>query len=114
MDGVPSGTGNQVSVEFNLIYRWHTAVSEKDNRWTQDFYKKIFPNQDPVNLSSQELKQGLRNWAQGIDNDPGRRTFGGLTRKADGAFEDRELVKLLQESTEDVAGMFRKKTCRPI
>lgn len=110
MDGVPSGIGNQVSVEFNLIYRWHATVSDKDEKWTQDFYKKIFPDRDPSTVSIQEFKQGMRTWAQGIDKDPGRRTFGGLTRKANGAFEDSELVKIMQESTEDVAGMVMRNT----
>ncbi len=26
--------GNQVSAEYNLVYRWHAAVSERDDDWT--------------------------------------------------------------------------------
>ncbi|KAJ4119796.1 hypothetical protein NW765_015214 [Fusarium oxysporum] len=31
-------TGNQVSVEFNLIYRGHSNVSAKDEKWSQDLF----------------------------------------------------------------------------
>lgn len=103
-DGIPRGIGNQVSVEFNLIYRWHAAISRKDEQWANDFYNQLFPNQDPSTLSLEDFKNGLRKWSMSIEKDPGRRTFGGLTRKEDGAFEDSELVKIIQESTEDVAG----------
>lgn len=45
--GIPQGIGNQVSVEFNLIYRWHTSVSNHGEAWAKGFYAKIFPDQDP-------------------------------------------------------------------
>lgn len=38
-DGTPRGVGNQVSAEFNLVYRWHSAISEKDEKWTQGMYR---------------------------------------------------------------------------
>ncbi|KAM5511769.1 fatty acid oxygenase [Fusarium oxysporum f. sp. phaseoli] len=34
----PVSTGNQVSVEFNLIYRGHSNVSAKDEKWSQDLF----------------------------------------------------------------------------
>ncbi|EGU76336.1 hypothetical protein HZS61_003403 [Fusarium oxysporum f. sp. conglutinans] len=34
----PVSTGNQVSVEFNLIYRGHSNVSTKDEKWSQDLF----------------------------------------------------------------------------
>lgn len=45
--GVPRGIGNQVSAEFNLIYRWHAAISNHDEAWAKAFYKQIFGNADP-------------------------------------------------------------------
>ncbi|KAK6343416.1 hypothetical protein TWF730_011005 [Orbilia blumenaviensis] len=32
-EGLPRGIGNQVSVEFNLLYRFHCAISGKDETW---------------------------------------------------------------------------------
>jgi linoleate 10R-lipoxygenase len=34
----PRGQGNVVSIEFNLLYRWHAAVSEHDTKWTEDLF----------------------------------------------------------------------------
>jgi hypothetical protein len=102
--GTPKGIGNQVSVEFNLIYRWHCAVSNKDEKWAEAFYAKLFPGKDPSTLSLPEFLQGLRVWASRIDSDPGKWTFGTLHRSSNGSFKDNDLVDLLTESTEDVAG----------
>ena len=104
MTNIPSATGNQVSVEFNLIYRWHAAVSARDDQWSQDFYKELFPNTDPSELSLPDFMRGLRAWQMAVPSDPGERTFGGLQRNSKGGFEDGALVKLLTESVEDVAG----------
>ncbi len=102
----PSATGNQVSVEFNLFSRWHSTMSAKDEMWTHDFYKDIFPDDDLETLSVPAFTQGLRKWEQSVNADPGKSVFGKLERQANGRFQDAELVRLLQESTEDVAGTF--------
>ncbi|KAF2036661.1 heme peroxidase [Setomelanomma holmii] len=77
-------TGNQVSVEFNLIYRWHSTISAKNERWLNNHLFQI--SQTP--------------------SDPGQRTLGGLQRNARGYFEDVELVRILTEAGEDVAASF--------
>lgn len=41
-EGVPRGIGNQVSAEFNMIYRWHPAISNKDEEWANELSAKIF------------------------------------------------------------------------
>ncbi|KAF4452113.1 hypothetical protein F53441_5046 [Fusarium austroafricanum] len=40
------GIGNQVTVEFNLLYRFHCAISVKDEEYTEEFMKNVlkFPN----------------------------------------------------------------------
>ena len=106
MTGTPRGIGNQVSVEFNLIYRWHSTISDKDEKWAQGFYEKLFPGKDPSTLSLPDFLQGLQAWAKGIDSDPGKWTFGDLNRNTNGGFNDEDLVKLLVEGTEDVAGRY--------
>lgn len=102
--GVPRGVGNQVSCEFNLLYRFHSAISNRDAEWTKDFYAKIFPNEDPLKISIHRLLQGITEFERGITEDPSERTFAGLVRQKDGAFKDEDLVRILKESIEDPAG----------
>ncbi|KAH8800451.1 heme peroxidase family protein [Xylogone sp. PMI_703] len=107
LQGSPRGIGNQVSVEFNMIYRWHSAVSSQDEAWADGFYKEVFgPNSNPDNTSTDEFLQGLRTWRGSLPEDPEKWTFGGLTRLEDGKFPDAELVRLLQSGTENVSGAF--------
>ncbi|KAG6996003.1 Psi-producing oxygenase A [Fusarium oxysporum f. sp. conglutinans] len=50
--GTPRGIGNQVSVEFNMIYRWHSAVSRQDEVWANGFFKEVFgPNANPADMN---------------------------------------------------------------
>ncbi|KAH7009651.1 heme peroxidase family protein [Ilyonectria destructans] len=55
-------------------------------------------------MSPDEFLQGLRKWTSSVPGDPEKWTFGGLTRQEDGTFPDAELVRLLQEGTENVSG----------
>jgi len=38
---VPVGEGNVVSIEFNLMYRWHATLSQKDTTWIEGFFKGV-------------------------------------------------------------------------
>ncbi|KAI5806988.1 heme peroxidase [Geopyxis carbonaria] len=105
-DGTPSGVGNMVSVEFNLVYRWHSCISQRDDEWTQEFYKSLFPGMDTDKLTLMQFIMGVRKWEAGIPTDPAERTFEGLRRTKTGAFDDNDLVKILTESIEDPAGAF--------
>ncbi|KAL8894300.1 MAG: hypothetical protein Q9192_004441 [Flavoplaca navasiana] len=103
--GTPSGVGNAVSGEFNLAYRWHSCISEKDDLWTQNLYKELFgKSADEVSLP--ELLQGLGKWEHSLDPDPQKRPFAKLQRGADGKLPDEGLARILTESIEDVAGAF--------
>ncbi|KAH8646471.1 fatty acid oxygenase [Tricladium varicosporioides] len=104
--GIPKGIGNQVSIEFNLIYRWHGTISDKNAKWTEDFFKAIFPGIDPQAMTQQQLLDGVKAWGHHLDADPGKWEVGGLKRNAGGGFDDADLVRLLTEETEDVAGAF--------
>ena len=42
----PRGEGNVVSIEFNLLYRWHAASSEQDTKSTEELFAKILPGSD--------------------------------------------------------------------
>ncbi|QGA14421.1 hypothetical protein EYB26_002074 [Talaromyces marneffei] len=45
---IPKATGNQCSIEFNFIYRWHSAISVEDEQWIEglfeDLEKRLGPN----------------------------------------------------------------------
>jgi linoleate 10R-lipoxygenase len=108
-DGVPRGVGNQVSVEFNLLYRFHSCISKKDERWINNFFLKLFPGrkaEELENVSWPELGQALFTFEQSIPKDPSVRTFDGLERQANGTFKDEDLVRILKEAMEDPAGTF--------
>jgi hypothetical protein len=94
-------------MEFNLIYRWHPTVSDKNAAWSSDFMKKIFPDQDPQNLTQEQFLKGIHDWAIPIaQQDPGTWKMAGMDRGEDGRFSDADLVKLLTDETEDCAGSF--------
>ena len=98
--------GNQVSAEFNLVYRWHACVSEKDDKWTQEEYARLFPNKNPSQVTMREFLTGLGMWEAGLSCDPQKRRFADLERSADGSLDDDALVKILADGVEDVAGAF--------
>jgi hypothetical protein len=105
--GVPSGVGNQVSVEFNLVYRWHSAISVRDEKWTNDLYAKLFPNVDPSELTMEQFVKGLRDWEKKLPQEPNQWEFGDMKRDKDtGAFDDVDLIKIITDSTEDIASAF--------
>ena len=109
-EGVPRGVGNQVSVEFNLLYRFHSCISQKDERWINDFFLKLFPGRKPdefQNVSMPELGQAMLRFEQSIDPEPSKRTFSDLERQEDtGKFKDEDLVRVLKEGMDDPAGAF--------
>lgn len=98
-------TGNQVSVEFNLIYRWHSNVSAKDDKWSQDFFQELFPGQDVSKLPLRDFLMGLAGRRDDImAQKPESRTFAGLKRDSSGYFDSRALARLIAEGTDDVSG----------
>ena len=116
---VPRGMGNQVSCEFNLLYRFHSALSKKDEKWTEDFMKheakkrlERFANSDisekDINLeelSPMDFGIMLNSFAaeqRGIE--PCKRKIQGLNRGDDGKFDDRDLARVLKESIDDNSG----------
>lgn len=104
-DSAPS-VGNQVSAEFNLVYRWHAAVSERDDKWTQDAYRRLFPGKNPKELGTRELLIRLGEFEAELSDNPLERPFANLDRDKDGKLSDDALVEILADSIEDVAGSF--------
>ncbi|KAF9893021.1 hypothetical protein FE257_012432 [Aspergillus nanangensis] len=107
-DSTPSGLGNACSVEFNLAYRWHSAISANDEAWTARIYEDLM-GKPAEEVSIPDLMKGLAKYDQGLDKDPSKRTFAHLQRQEDGTFKDEELVTILANAVEDVAGAFGAK-----
>ncbi|KAE8146368.1 heme peroxidase [Aspergillus avenaceus] len=101
----PSGLGNQCSVEFNLAYRWHSAISAGDEQWTNEIYEELI-GKPAAEVTIRELLGGLKKYEQTLPKDPSQRTFAKLERQADGTFKDEDLVNILSNAVEDVASSF--------
>lgn len=110
--GPASGVGNQVSVEFNLVYRWHSAISERDARWLEDLYSEILGDEDIYSQLEHPTRyfQKVKPWFNKIrTQNPEEREHRDLKRDSQGRFKDREMADILTESTRDVAGAFGSK-----
>ncbi|KAF1991439.1 hypothetical protein K402DRAFT_409649 [Aulographum hederae CBS 113979] len=122
--GVERGAGNQVSAEFNLVYRWHSVLSERDAKWTKDaLWDKMFPDgRDPMDVGWQEFAQAAGKLDASIDSkstdrskpDPFLREFEGLRRNADGRFPDEALVTMLSDSIDDCANAYGANRTPPV
>lgn len=105
-DAAAEATGNQVSAEFNLVYRWHSCVSARDQKWSEDLYEEIFAGQNPNDINLQQFAMGLGHWEAKLPTDPVERPFAKLQRTADGTFDDDDLVQIFEQGVEDVAGAY--------
>ncbi|KAJ6549816.1 heme peroxidase [Mycena capillaripes] len=104
---VTRGQGNQCSVEFNVLYRWHATVSPRDERWSEEALGKVFGAKPLDEITLADFRSAFGRVLASIDPDPSKRTFGGLVRGADGKLADDDLARILQDATESPAGAFR-------
>ncbi|KAH9479383.1 Linoleate 10R-lipoxygenase [Psilocybe cubensis] len=100
------GKGNQCSVEFNCLYRWHATTSQEDEQWTSKIFDQLFEGKPSDEVTVDDFKTAAMR-AQRMQPDITHWTFGGLQRKADGSFSDDDLANVLQNATEHPAGAFR-------
>jgi linoleate 8R-lipoxygenase/9,12-octadecadienoate 8-hydroperoxide 8R-isomerase len=116
MPDVEVASGNQVSAEFNLVYRWHSTLSERDEKWTEQLWKTMFPGQDPATIDWHTfvvLAEQKENEMRGLE--PPARNFAGLERdKATGKLSDDDLVAILADSIEDCANSFGANRVPPV
>ena len=103
---IAKACGNQVSVEFNLIYRWHSTISVKGERWLNDHMARICPDSQIEDLTLENMRAGNRRLDAETPVDPGQWVFGGFQRNAQGYFDDSDLVRTLTEATGEVASSF--------
>ena len=116
-NGPKHGTGNQVSAEFNLVYRWHAAISERDDNWTQALFSEMFPDMTPADVAKpKNMPKFLRKLGElehAMDSmHPEHRPFPALKsekmeRVPDGPFKgnfkDDDLAAILTAGVEDCA-----------
>ena len=120
-DHVPRGIGNQVTVEFNLLYRFHCAISAKDEKYTEDFmienYKRILsPDEtwDPKNMSLDQFFKVSKVLAYESDikkpkPEPWQQVFGlsqqdefkFIRNDTTGLFDDQKMVDQLLKAMDD-------------
>ena len=113
--GLPVASGNQVSCEFNLVYRWHSAISDRDEKWTEEMWKETFPGTDPRTMDWHEFIKKATVLETELQNlKPYKRPFAKLTRQGDGTFRDRDLAEILTSSIEDVANSYGANRVPPV
>ncbi|WPH04110.1 putative hem peroxidase superfamily, hem peroxidase, animal-type, cytochrome P450 superfamily [Acrodontium crateriforme] len=119
-DGPPVATGNQCAAEFNLVYRWHSAVSTGDDAWTRQLFKEIV--EEPLGMTAAEAArpENLPKFlgvlgqleAKAGALDPPDRPFPSLKNEQlerikdgprKGCFKDDDLASILTAGVEDVA-----------
>lgn len=104
---LPKGIGNQVSAEFNLVYRWHSTVSERDEEWTKEMWNNLFgPDVDPKTVDKETFLRKLSGVSRLTNPDPSKRDFAGVPRNDDGSLPDQVLVDMLTSSIKDCANSF--------
>ncbi|KAK4120585.1 heme peroxidase [Parathielavia appendiculata] len=103
--GAERGTGNVVSAEFNLCYRWHSCISEKDDKWIEEFYHDFF-GKSPSELTPHDLYTGFAKFEGRLPEDPLQRPFNKFSRGPDGKYSDDDLVECITSAVEDCAGSF--------
>lgn len=111
--GVAKATGNQVSAEFNLVYRWHAAISTRDAAWTEDLSEQLWGGRSTKDVPQYEIISKLaRIEAELQGQEPNERAFPALDSERmeritegpyAGNFKDDDLAKILTESIEDCA-----------
>ncbi|KAJ7089111.1 heme peroxidase [Mycena epipterygia] len=97
---VERGEGNQCSVEFNVLYRWHPTLSERDQRWTEETFKKVFGEKPLDELRLKNFGPAFGRILAAVDPDPRKRTFGGFIRGTNGKFSDDDIATILLDATE--------------
>ncbi|KAI8668499.1 hypothetical protein NCS55_00876100 [Fusarium keratoplasticum] len=118
---VSRGLGNQVTVEFNLLYRFHCAISLKDEKYAEDFMQQYFGKDGSWNAKDLSLKEFMEEMGKARARDAGippkepwEETFGlPLTEelcfkrnKVTGLFNDQQMIDELTKAMDDPISNF--------
>jgi linoleate 8R-lipoxygenase / 9,12-octadecadienoate 8-hydroperoxide 8R-isomerase len=112
--GVPVAAGNQVSAEFNLVYRWHSAISVRDEKWTNALWKAEFSDLNPKTVTyHQFITAASKMEAKFLAMDPTERPLGQFKR-TNGKFDEDALVEELANSIEDCSNAYGANRVPPV
>lgn len=116
---VSRGIGNQVTVEFNLLYRFHCAISLNDEEYTKKFMKQELHIENPNELTLEQFikatskKKELEKtrdhqeepWERGfgIPNEPGLNFVRSDITKL---FNDQDMINALTKAMDDPISNF--------
>lgn len=95
---LPVGTGNQCSIEFNFLYRWHHATSIEDERWIENKVYNLIGDWKTMNMPTMFRKLG--------ELKPEDKQNLHLVRRRDGRFRDKDLAKVLIDGCKNISGAF--------
>lgn len=125
----PKAVGNSVSIEFNILYRWHSCLSMRQTEWLEDKMSKGLPSRNWDDLNEEafgkSLKALMTELNAGPNTDPkkwklskyevnpstngGAETINQGTYERDpqtGKFRDEDIARILRDATNEVAGAF--------
>ncbi|CAG8720098.1 19086_t:CDS:2, partial [Dentiscutata erythropus] len=105
LQSLPTGIGNQVSLEYNYVYRWHSTITEDDAAWIERKFREVLQD-DIAKVDPDKFHKKVENWLDGLDEDPFEWSFGNLIRDSDGNYADFDIAINLIKGTENVAGAF--------
>lgn len=107
-DGPEMGVGNQVSAEFNLVYRWHATISTRDEQWTLDEFATIFgKDRKPDEIPMGEFLKALQEIEKKFEKQtPMERQFAKFKRQPNGYYSDDDLVASISQSADDCANAY--------
>lgn len=95
---IPIATGNQCSIEFNFLYRWHHGTSVEDEIWLDHKLSSLVGNWKEMDMKTMFQKLGTVKQEDKQNSQ--------ILRRKDGRFKDKDLAKVLIEGCRNVAGAF--------
>ena len=102
------------------MYRWHAAVSKRDDKWTQQLFKEMVPNMTAAEAAEPDkmtdfLMVLMKKEMEFMSQDPTERQFPALKEEVlarikngpyQGNFEDNDLAAILTAGIEDCANAY--------
>lgn len=105
-----------------MLYRFHCAISKKDEKYTEDYMRNVMNFPEPSNIAMPEFlsKMAMANqWAKANPTEPSKRTFGlpkdpktgddsldFQRNRITGLFDDQKMINALNAAMDDPISNF--------